>query len=550
MYKFKFYGADLHVPGDSKLFLLKPVINMGANQSWTVSAEIMDWHPNFLKLKTLKYGLEVYKNDRLISRCRLIEFERTFNNKYKLFAEDKLAALNDSPCRPYEFAGSPEDLFDWFIENHNTQVSDEQKLLKGRVTVTDPNGYITRSWDKTASTWSLMNSRLIDTLGGFLIIRYEADGDYLDWITENDLVYSKQKIEFGKNLTDMYDLIDATSTYTACIPYGAEIIVDVYEEINQEYDNWKADTYFQKPGLYYILIEHESTFNSLLAAGTPVYKITGQENSGERLTIASVNANNDYLVNEEMAAEYGVIYAPTDLVTWDDVTRPENLLAKARNWLNFEGITLMESMEFSAVDLAVTDTDINSFEMYEKVYIESEPHNINALYLVSEMKVAADLSEVLKITVGDTKRALSVKLSQNSKNNSDIRQRVEVIEKSYINKENMADLVPEDGKDGEDAVLLYIDSSRGNAFKNNEVETTLTVMLYKGAKQITDIGMLHEEFGATAYLEWQWLRLGENQIGTIVSTDSRIGNDGFTFQLTPDDVDTKVVFDCVLHTDD
>lgn len=106
------------------------------------------------------------------------------------------------------------------------------------------------------------------------------------------------------------------------------------------------------------------------------------------------------------------------------------------------------------------------------------------------------------------------------------------------------------GDSGEDAVLLYIDSSRGNAFKNNEVETTLTVMLYKGAKQITDIGMLHEEFGATAYLEWQWLRLGENQIGTIVSTDSRIGNDGFTFQLTPDDVDTKVVFDCVLHTDD
>lgn len=362
MYKFRYYGSDLHIPGSDDCFLLSPVINMGAGQSWTVSAKIYDQHPNFLKLKTLKYGLEVYKNDRLISRCRLMQLKRTFNNTYQLFAEDKLAVLNDSQCRPYEFTGTPEELFDWFLENHNTQVSEEQQLKKGRVTVTDPNDYIARSWEQTLDTWSLMNSRLVEPLGGFLVVRYEEDGDYLDWIKEFSL-YSEQSIRFGENLLDLNTVIDAAETYTACIPYGAEI--------------------------------------------------EDEENSGKRVTVESVNDGKDYIINENMAREYGVVYAPTDLVTWDDVTRPENLLTKATNWLNNEGVMLLETMEFTAADLAVAGIDINSFEMYQNVLVESTPHNINTTYLISGMKVAADLSEVIKITVGDTKRTLSAQLAKN-----------------------------------------------------------------------------------------------------------------------------------------
>ena len=37
---------------------------------------------------------------------------------------------------------------------------------------------------------------------------------------------------------------------------------------------------------------------------------------------------------------------------------------------------------------------------------------------------------------------------------------------------------------------------------------------------------------------------------TISASDSRIGNDGFTFTLSPEDVDTKVTFLCQLITPD
>lgn len=106
-----------------------------------------------------------------------------------------------------------------------------------------------------------------------------------------------------------------------------------------------------------------------------------------------------------------------------------------------------------------------------------------------------------------------------------------------------------DGEAGEDATTLRIDSSRGTVFKNNTVSTVLSAVIYKGAKRITDITALKEEYGNNAYLEWQWQRMGEDKFGTIVSTDNRIGNDGFTLTLSPDDVDTKVVFLCNLITD-
>lgn len=101
----------------------------------------------------------------------------------------------------------------------------------------------------------------------------------------------------------------------------------------------------------------------------------------------------------------------------------------------------------------------------------------------------------------------------------------------------------------EATVSLRIDSSRGTVFKNSAISTVLSAVIYKGPLRITDIDTLHSVFGATAYLEWQWQRMGEDAFGTILSSDSRIGNGGFTFTLSPEDVDTKVVFMCQLITD-
>lgn len=101
-------------------------------------------------------------------------------------------------------------------------------------------------------------------------------------------------------------------------------------------------------------------------------------------------------------------------------------------------------------------------------------------------------------------------------------------------------------KDGIDAAVLRINSSRGTVFKNNQVSTVLSVVVYIGGKRITNITDLRAEFGAGTHLQWYWQRLGEDTYSIIVDSDHKLSNDGFTLTLTPEEVDTKVTFMCEL----
>lgn len=96
------------------------------------------------------------------------------------------------------------------------------------------------------------------------------------------------------------------------------------------------------------------------------------------------------------------------------------------------------------------------------------------------------------------------------------------------------------------STLLRIESSRGTVFKNDMVDTALSVVIYHGSKRITDSVEMKSTFGSGAYLQWKWQRLDDDSFGIISSSDSRFGNDGFTFRLSPKDVDTKITFMCEL----
>lgn len=436
MYTIKFYDKNLHIPGDEELFLLHPMLSQGANQSSTLSAQILSEHPYFKYLKQLKYGVVIYDDKRLIYKGRITEFKQCFNNVYDVYVEDKLAVLNDSPCRPHEFQGSPEELFTWFLDNHNAQVTDEQRLLKGNVTVTDPNDYINRSWQNAENTWNLMNSRLLDTLGGYFVVRYEEDGDYLDWL-EDFSIYADQNIKFGENLIDLEKLVDASETYTACIPYGADITIDKYGETYVEADDWTENKYYRLVEEEYVLILSKGDFESALESGDTIYEVTSEEATGEKLTIEDVNDGRDYLINNERVALYGIIYAPTEKVTWSDVKRPENLKAKSLDWLNNFGVMLKESITLSAVDLGATGIDINKYEMYQKVKVETVPHGIETSYLITNLKTALDLSEVTQITVGGEKRSLTSQTIENNKETNNVQQEIKEIKKDYITNEKV-----------------------------------------------------------------------------------------------------------------
>lgn len=97
-----------------------------------------------------------------------------------------------------------------------------------------------------------------------------------------------------------------------------------------------------------------------------------------------------------------------------------------------------------------------------------------------------------------------------------------------------------------DAILLHIDSSNGSSFKNSDVATTMTVAIVVGNKRIENSAEMFALFGNNAKIIWQEKKFGETKFTELLSTDSRISDNGFIFTVSPKDVDRKCTYNCVL----
>ena len=101
--------------------------------------------------------------------------------------------------------------------------------------------------------------------------------------------------------------------------------------------------------------------------------------------------------------------------------------------------------------------------------------------------------------------------------------------------------------DGQDAIMLYIDSSNGTTFKNSSVATIFTVTIYVGGTIIDNSTKLKQMYGDGAYLQWLIKRHGEEEFTNIPLDDSRLNDNGFIFTLSAKDVKFKAVFNCELN---
>lgn len=296
--------------------------------------------------------MAVIRNGETIFKGRVISDKKDFYNGKSVEVEGKLAFFNDSYMEPFEFKGSPDELFRMIVDNHNSQVMEWQQFKAGIVTVKDPNDYIVRSSENILNSWNALKDKCFkSSLGGHVRIRYEEDGDYIDWLADYETV-SAQSIEFARNMIDISSEIDATETYTAIRPVGAEV-------------------------------------------------------DGIKIDISSVNDGRNYIVNEEKAAEYGIIYAPDTESTWEDVTLPENLLKKAKEKLYGSLITLKETYEIKAVDLNLIDDAVEALNICEYVPVISRPHGIEGNYLLGKAEIHIAEPQNSMFYLGSSKRVLS-----------------------------------------------------------------------------------------------------------------------------------------------
>ena len=120
-------------------------------------------------------------------------------------------------------------------------------------------------------------------------------------------------------------------------------------------------------------------------------------------------------------------------------------------------------------------------------------------------------------------------------------------ESALTKAQDIVDKVNSGELDGEDAVMLYIDSSNGTTFKNSDVATIFTVSIYVGGIVIDNSTKLKEIFGENSYLQWLIKRYGETKFTKIPLDDSRLNDNGFMFTLNAKDISFKAVFNCELN---
>lgn len=357
MYRITLDGNTIYDPRLPECFVENPVLHQKANKIATLSFRIYPTHAQYGQFVKLASIASVYKGSqtRPMWKGRVLSTTMRTDKSMVIEFEDLLAYLLDSIVRPFEFSGNVPDFLEFVLTRHNEQVTPAQQIRLGTVTVTDPNGYIARSSVDYLSSWEVIESKLIKTHGGYLRLRHESDGMYLDYLegTLEDLPTAINVIEYGENLSELIDESNAEATYTACIPLGAKIKLadDTGDEIER------------------------------------------------RLTVESVNGGLDYIVNDEALAQRGWICAPAKETTWDDVTLPANLLRKAREFLNNQGVKLKNTLKLKAID--------DGFDYLHHVRVQSTPHNIQKTYLITEKTTPLADPKGATITVGSTELSLS-----------------------------------------------------------------------------------------------------------------------------------------------
>ena len=214
-------GEVFYHPHLSKLAITQAQINEDAEKidSLTLSAPFN--HPYLNSIKPMASVIECKKGKVTVFEGRALDDGSDFYNSHTWTCESALAYLKDTMQPPFSYKGPLKGLFEQFISVHNKSVEDQKKFKVGNVTVTDNNDYVSYSSSDFTMTMDAIKNKLINTHGGYLQVRYESDGKYLDYLSDFK-TKSLQTVEFGKNITDVKITRDHTERVTVLIPLGAK----------------------------------------------------------------------------------------------------------------------------------------------------------------------------------------------------------------------------------------------------------------------------------------------------------------------------------------
>lgn len=271
------------------------------------------------------------------------------------------------------------------LNQHNAQVEDYKRIFLGSVTV---KSLTDKPWRYLGyeSTWDTIRERIIANIGGYLTLRRENDGFYLDW-TSSIGKSQESPIQLGRNIKSASREVSFDGIATQIMPIGAD-------EKNSD------------------------------GSSSSDKEEQGSDVTRKQIDISSVNGGKMWLEDAELVAKFGIIRKP---VIWTEIDNAQVLKNRGLQYLRNQKIALAK-WTVAAVERYLIDSRYVKFKIGNTHPILNAPlSGIERLQII-EKKIDVLNPQSVDLVIGSKSQSLSAYQLQSQ-------EAVESIERVKANKD-------------------------------------------------------------------------------------------------------------------
>ncbi|MGK9298917.1 phage tail spike protein [Melissococcus plutonius] len=355
---------------------------------------------NFIQIIDITRNQEIFYG-RVAKITNKMESSGSFSQT--ILAEDSKAFLYDSVqtyMKPTRM--TVEAFLKRIINTHNKQVEPYKQFRVGTVNVID-NGDLLRGlgYQSTADT---IKEKLLDRLGGTLILRRIGNINYLDYLSDYGK-NSETPLQLTKNLKSATRDINISDLFTRIVPVGQDI---------------------------------EDNSNTNIEIGTDF--------SRPKYTIEKVNGGKNYLDDPALIKKFGLNIGIVEFSTVKDASI---LKRRGQQWLRGQSLMLV-TWDVEAIELGLLD------KRYELITVGNSYKVDNQfIYAVERLQVIEKKFSILapqkvNLTIGSKKKKLT-----------DYQNEIKAIKSNLVN-------IKANASAGSQSVSELIDNYKGVSLKLSE----------------------------------------------------------------------------------
>ena len=410
MYKMKVDGVVFYDPSSDNpaLHVLSPKAKYELNKAGSLEFIMLPGNVAYNSFQKMKSIVTLEQDGEEIFRGRVLEATTDLYNQKSVCCEGELGYLLDSLVRPYKFEGTASDLFRKLVADHNAQVDSHKRFQVGTITAVDSEDEVKTESEAYMSTLNEIKQMLIGPFGGYLRVRYSGSTKYLDYIKDYT-GSSGQPIEFGVNLVDIEDTLDASDVFSVLVPlggyYGRKHAAA--EKKAQEEAEKEESGETEGDGT---VTASETTDGETTEGETEEDPVAEKLTSA--ITIESVNGGLDYIVDSAALAKYGRIVKS---YKWEELDDPQEIMDKG--WEHFEKMKEVRTLTLKAVDLHVINKSVDSIRFGDNVRLTSSPHGLSMTDVCSKLELEIECPDQSEYTFGIPPESLTGNNANNARNN-------------------------------------------------------------------------------------------------------------------------------------